>query len=66
VLEQVAQPADQLRRRSGVDILVGHVVSFSPMHHWTDRRQIYLPSYRWVLDHRLTELVERLRGVRAA
>jgi hypothetical protein len=26
------------------------------------RRQIYLPSYRWVLDHRLADLVERLRA----
>ncbi|MFD0533143.1 DUF6939 family protein [Actinomadura luteofluorescens] len=27
----------------------------------TARRLIYLPSYRWVLDHRVTDLLERLR-----
>lgn len=27
----------------------------------TARQRIYLPSYRWVLEHRLHELVERLR-----
>lgn len=27
----------------------------------TARRLIYLPSYRWVLDHRVTDLHERLR-----
>ncbi|HWS38822.1 MAG TPA: hypothetical protein VN408_39545 [Actinoplanes sp.] len=27
------------------------------------RWQIYLPTYRWVLEHRVQELVEELRGV---
>jgi len=27
------------------------------------RRLIYLPSYRWVLEHRVPDLVERLRGM---
>ncbi|MFD0900185.1 DUF6939 family protein [Actinomadura sediminis] len=27
----------------------------------TARRLIYLPSYQWVLDHRVTDLLERLR-----
>ncbi len=27
------------------------------------RRAIYLPAYRWVLEHRLADLVERLRGM---
>ncbi|SFF79244.1 hypothetical protein SAMN05421541_12248 [Actinoplanes philippinensis] len=27
------------------------------------RRQIYLPAYRWVLEHRLSDLVDRLRGL---
>jgi hypothetical protein len=27
----------------------------------TARRLIYLPSYRWVLDHRVADLLERLR-----
>ncbi|MEV4275646.1 hypothetical protein AB0J56_07415 [Actinoplanes xinjiangensis] len=27
----------------------------------TARRQIYLPAYRWVLEHRLPDLVDRLR-----
>ncbi|BEL10685.1 hypothetical protein Q0Z83_088760 [Actinoplanes sichuanensis] len=26
----------------------------------TARRQIYLPAYRWVLEHRLSDLVDRL------
>ncbi|MEU3570444.1 hypothetical protein AB0E96_18775 [Kitasatospora sp. NPDC036755] len=26
------------------------------------RRRIYLPAYRWVLEHRVADLVERLRG----
>ncbi|MBQ0985442.1 hypothetical protein KBZ10_13135 [Streptomyces sp. F63] len=25
------------------------------------RRRIYLPAYRWVLEHRVADLVERLR-----
>ncbi|WP_430784833.1 DUF6939 family protein [Actinoplanes sp. G11-F43] len=29
----------------------------------TARRQIYLPAYRWVLEHRVPDLVERLRGM---
>ncbi|GAA0553542.1 DUF6939 family protein [Actinomadura livida] len=28
----------------------------------TARRRIYLPSYRWTLEHRVTDLVERLRA----
>ncbi|MEV6001377.1 hypothetical protein AB0M25_19295 [Streptomyces griseomycini] len=27
----------------------------------TSRRRIYLPAYRWVLEHRVADLVERLR-----
>jgi hypothetical protein len=27
------------------------------------RRKIYLPSYRWVLEHRVTDLVERLENL---
>lgn len=27
------------------------------------RRQIYLPTYRWVLEHRVTDLVETLRDM---
>ena len=27
----------------------------------TARRRIYLPAYRWVLEHRVADLVERLR-----
>jgi hypothetical protein len=27
----------------------------------TARRLIYLPSYRWILDHRASDLIERLR-----
>ncbi|MFG1804943.1 DUF6939 family protein [Streptomyces sp. NPDC049040] len=27
------------------------------------RRAIYLPAYRWVLEHRTADLVERLRGM---
>ena len=26
------------------------------------RRRIYLPAYRWVLEHRVADLVERLRA----
>ncbi|MGW3072469.1 DUF6939 family protein [Kitasatospora sp. NPDC001132] len=29
----------------------------------TARRRIYLPAYRWVLEHRTADLVERLRGM---
>ncbi|MER5864720.1 hypothetical protein [Kitasatospora sp. NPDC002040] len=28
----------------------------------TARRRIYLPTYRWMLEHRAADLVERLRG----
>ncbi|PWI10217.1 hypothetical protein DIZ27_12835 [Streptomyces sp. NWU339] len=28
----------------------------------TARRRIYLPAYRWVLEHRVADLVERLRA----
>lgn len=28
----------------------------------TARRRIYLPAYRWVLDNRVADLVEQLRG----
>ncbi|WP_069812646.1 DUF6939 family protein [Streptomyces sp. TP-A0874] len=30
----------------------------------TARRRIYLPAYRWVLEHRVADLVELLRGKR--
>ncbi|GAA1187594.1 DUF6939 family protein [Kitasatospora gansuensis] len=29
----------------------------------TARRRIYLPTYRWMLEHRASDLVERLRGI---
>lgn len=29
------------------------------------RRQIFLPSYRWILEHRVVDLVEELRAIAA-
>lgn len=29
----------------------------------TARQRIYLPTYRWVLEHRVPDLVDRLRGL---
>ncbi|MEV0899558.1 hypothetical protein [Actinoplanes sp. NPDC049802] len=31
----------------------------------TARRRIYLPAYRWVLENRVPDLVDRLRGLAA-
>ncbi|MFE9097071.1 DUF6939 family protein [Streptomyces sp. NPDC007264] len=30
----------------------------------TARRRIYLPAYRWVLEHRVADLVERIRAMK--
>ena len=32
----------------------------------TARRRIYLPAYRWVLEHKTTDLIERLRDLAGA
>ncbi|GGV04412.1 hypothetical protein GCM10010182_23430 [Actinomadura cremea] len=43
--------------------VLGHRLGDELVPYERARREIYLPTYRWVLENRLGELVERLRGM---
>ncbi|OLT36986.1 hypothetical protein BJF79_06330 [Actinomadura sp. CNU-125] len=43
--------------------VLGHRLGDELVPYERARREIYLPTYRWVLEHRLGALVERLRGM---